>query len=241
MRLLKGADHPLPACAVIGEPTGFQVFRMHKGFATCRATVIGVEGHSSKPELGVNATYAGAQIIQKLMEVEQERKQHRSMEEHFQFPYTTLNVGLVHGGTAVNIIANRCEITFEYRTMPDEDPMYVYKQVEGYVNEVLRPSLKKRDGRADVMLEMLNRGRPMQLPAGAEIERIALELTGHKESHAAPYYTEGAIYNDAGIPTVICGPGDIDQAHRPNEFITREQMDKGVPFLSALIARVCLS
>jgi acetylornithine deacetylase len=241
MRLLKGSGHVMPTSAVIGEPTGFQVFRLHKGFAACKATVVGVEGHSSKPELGVNATYAGAQIIQKLMEVEQERKQHRSMEEHFQFPYTTLNVGLIHGGTAVNIIANRCEITFEYRTMPAEDPMYVFKQIEGFVNEVLRPALKKRDSRADVKLEFLTRGGPMQLPAGAGIERAALELTGHSVSHAAPYYTEGAIYNEAGIPTVICGPGDIDQAHRPNEFITREQMDKGVPFLSALIEKVCLS
>ena len=81
----------------------------------------------------------------------------------------------------------------------------------------------------------------MMTPAGAEIETLALELTGESLSAAAPYYTEGAIYNEAGIPTVICGPGDIDQAHRPNEFITDEQMQHGLPFLGRLIERVCLS
>ena len=241
MKSLKAAGHVMPKCAVIGEPTGFQVFSLHKGFSVVRATVTGVEGHSGKPELGLNATYPAAQIIQKLVEVEAERKQHRSMEQHFQFPYTTLNVGTLHGGTAVNIIANRCEVVFEYRTMPNEDPMYVFRQVDGYVSEVLRPQVKKRDARADIRLELVTRLPPMQVPAGAEIERIALELTQHKTSSAAPYYTEGAIYNEAGIPTVICGPGDIDQAHRPNEYITREQMEKGPPFLARLIERVCLS
>jgi acetylornithine deacetylase len=118
--------------------------------------------------------------------------------------------------------------------------MYVYKQVQGYISEVLRPQLKKRDSRADIQLEMVTRLMPMQLPAGSEIERIALELTQNAASSAAPYYTEGAIYISAGIPTVICGPGDIDQAHRPNEYITREQMEKGPPLLARLIERVCL-
>lgn len=241
MQALKTAGHVMPKCAVIGEPTGFQVFSLHKGFNVARATVTGVEGHSGKPDLGVNATYPAAQIIQKLMEVEAERKQHRSMEQFFQFPFTTVNVGLLNGGTAINIIPNRCEVLFEYRTMPAEDPAYVYRQVEGYISEVLRPQLKKRDPRADITLEMITRLPPMKAPPGAEIERVALELTSHPFSLAAPYYTEGAIYNEAGIPTIICGPGDIDQAHRPNEFITREQMDKGPPFLAKLIERVCLS
>ncbi|MCZ6554382.1 MAG: acetylornithine deacetylase [SAR324 cluster bacterium] len=239
MTLLREREHVLPKCAVIGEPTGFQVFRLHKGITIAQVSITGVEGHSGKPELGVNATYPAVRIIDKLIEVEAERKRHRSMEEYFQFPYTTVNVGMINGGTAVNIIPNRCEIAFEYRTMPTEDTMYVYRQLEGYISEVLRPELKQRDERADVELRILNRLMPMELPAGSEIERIALELTGHSEATAAPYYTEGAIYNEAGIPTVICGPGDIDQAHRPNEFITREQMEQGVPFLAGLIAKVC--
>lgn len=241
MKSLKADGHVMPKCAVIGEPTGFQVFSLHKGFSVVRATVTGVEGHSGKPDLGLNATYPAAQIIQKLMEVEAERKQHRSMEQYFQFPFTTLNVGTVHGGTAVNIIANRCEVVFEYRTMPAEDSLYVFRQVEGYVSEVLRPQVKKRDSRADIRLDLITKLPPMKTPAGAEIEKIALELTENKSSSAAPYYTEGAIYNEAGIPTVICGPGDIDQAHRPNEYITREQLEKGPPFLARLIERVCLS
>jgi acetylornithine deacetylase len=240
MAHLHGSKRPLPTCAVVGEPTNFNVFRMHKGFHSGRVTITGVEGHSSKPVKGANAIYQAAQVITKLMEVEAERKQHRSMEDFFELPYTTLNVGIIGGGTALNIIPNHAEVGFEYRTMPGEDPDYVINQLRGYVQEVLLPGFRKQQPEVDIQVELTGQGQPMMTPSGAEIEAIALALTGQKRSTAAPYYTEGAIYNEAGIPTVICGPGDIDQAHRPNEFVTREQLEKGVDFLGRLIQRVCL-
>ena len=240
MERLAANDHVMPKCAVVGEPTNFAVFRMHKGFHSARVSVRGVEGHSSKPGKGANAIYQAALVINKLMEVEQERKGHRSMEEFFEIPYTTLNVGVMGGGTALNIIPNHAEVVFEYRTMPGEDADYVINQIRGYVAEVLLPNFKKQQPDVDIRIEPRTRGRPMMTPAGAEIETIALELTGNPSSSAAPYYTEGAIYNEAGIPTVICGPGDIDQAHRPNEYVTRAQLEGGVSFLGRLIERVCL-
>jgi acetylornithine deacetylase len=179
-------------------------------------------------------------LIQKLLEVEAERKLHRSMEEFFEVPHTTLNVGMITGGTARNIIPNHAQVEFEYRTMPGEDPRYVLNQVQGYVSEVLLPDFRKQQPQVDIQVELVGQGRPMMTPAGAEIETIALALTGNERSSAAPYYTEGAIYNEAGVPTVVCGPGDIDQAHRPNEFVTREQLTRGGDFLARLIARVCL-
>ena len=241
MDSLKAQQHVMPRCAVIGEPTDFKVFRMHKGFASAKVTVKGVEGHSGKPAKGANAIYQAALVLQKLMEVEEERKSNRSMEDFFEVPYTTLSAGMIEGGTALNIIPNRCELKFEYRTMPGEDTAHVLNQIKGYVSEVLLPNFKKQHEDVDIVVEATGRGEPMMTPAGAEIEALALELTGESLSVAAPYYTEGAIYNEAGIPTVICGPGDIDQAHRPNEFITDEQMQKGLPFLGRLIERVCLS
>lgn len=241
MQSLETQKHVMPKCAVIGEPTDFKVFRLHKGFTSVRVTVKGVEGHSGKPAKGANAIYQAALVLQKLMEVEQERMGHRSMEEFFEVPHTTLSAGMIEGGTAVNIIPNHCELKFEYRTMPGEDSAHVLNQIKGYVSEVLLPEFRKQHEDVDILVEETGRGEPMMTPAGAEIEALALELTGESLSSAAPYYTEGAIYNEAGIPTVICGPGDIDQAHRPNEFITDEQMQKGLPFLGRLIERVCLS
>lgn len=229
-----------PAMALIGEPTNFQVFRMHKGFHSVKVRVKGVEGHSSKPTKGANAIGQLALVVTRLMEVEAERRSATSMEEHFELPYTTVNVGTISGGTALNIIPNHGEVAFEYRTMPGEDPDYVYKQVEGYVSEVLLPDFKKQHPEVDIAVEVTGRGQPMMTPEGSDIEKLALELTGHTAASAAPYYTEGAIYNEAGIPTVICGPGDIDQAHRPNEYVTREQLEHGVPFLGRLIERACL-
>jgi acetylornithine deacetylase len=240
MQRLQGGKRPMPACAVIGEPTNFQVFRMHKGFHAARVTIDGVEGHSSKPHKGANAIYPAARVIAKLLEVEAERREHRSMEDFFEVPHTTLNVGTISGGTALNIIPNHAQVGFEYRTMPGEDPDYVINQLRGYVQEVLLPEFRKQQPGVDIRVELTGQGAPMMTPAGTGIEAIALELTGHPRATAAPYYTEGAIYNGAGVPTVICGPGDIDQAHRPNEFVTREQLEAGVTFLSRLIERVCL-
>ena len=240
MHMLRGGGRAMPGCAVVGEPTNFGVFRMHKGFHAGRVTVTGVEGHSSKPGKGANAIYAAAKVIARMVEVEQERKRHRSMEEFFEVPHTTLNVGTISGGTALNIIPNHAQVGFEYRTMPGEDPDFVLNQVRGYVSEVLLPEFRKQQPEVDIQVELTVQGQPMMTPAGAAIETLALELTGQQRSTAAPYYTEGAIYNEAGIPTVICGPGDIDQAHRPNEFVTREQLEKGVTFLGRLIERVCL-
>ena len=229
-----------PRSAVIGEPTNFQVFNKHKGFSACRVSISGVEGHSSKPPKGANAIQQAALVIQKLMDVEHERMTHRSPDADFELPYTTVNVGMISGGIATNIIPNRCDVHFEYRTMPGEDPAYVLRQIQGYVKEVLLPAFQKQQPGVSIEVVEENRGLPMVAPPGSEIEALALELAGQTRTGAAPYYTEGAIYSANGIPTVICGPGDIDQAHRPNEFITREQMERGVPFLARLIERVCL-
>jgi acetylornithine deacetylase len=239
IRDLRARKRALPAMAVVGEPTAFQVFTRHKGFAACRAIVKGVQGHSSKPAKGANAIQQGALIVAKLREIELERMELRSMEGIFEVPYTTLNVGMIAGGSATNVIPDRCEVTFEYRTMPGEDPDFVFQQIQGYVQEVLLPGFRKQHPEVDISVERDSSGLPMETPKGSVIEALALELTHNAKPGAAPYYTEGAIYNESGIPTIVCGPGDIDQAHRPNEFITREQLERGLPFLSRLIARVC--
>lgn len=232
---------PLPKCAVIGEPTNFQVFRLHKGFCSARVTVKGVEGHSAKPGLGANAIYPAARVVNKLAEVAAERAAERDMEDLFEVPHTTINVGTIKGGTALNIIPNRCEVLFEYRTMPGQDSAFVLNQVREFVDEVVLPEFSGHHPDVEILVEETGHGDPMVTPAGSWIETVALELTENRSSGAAPYYTEGAIYNQAGIPTVICGPGDIDQAHRPNEYITRAQLDAGLPLLGRLIERVCLT
>ena len=123
--------------------------------------------------------------------------------------------------------------------MPGEDENYVLQQVQGYVKEILLPEFKQQQPGVEIVVESVMRGQPLNTAAGSEIETMVLELTGNTKSGAAPYFTEGPIYSEAGIPTVICGPGDIDQAHRPNEYITREQLEMGAPLLARLIEKVC--
>lgn len=240
MAELRGRGGPMPGCAVIGEPSNFEVFRLHKGFRTARVTLKGVAGHSGKPVKGANAIYPAARIVVMLEELEAEYRGRRSMEELFELPYTTLSVGTIRGGASFNIIPENCEVTFEYRTMPGTKSGEIMGRVEEHVREVVLPAFRERHPEAEIRLEVTGRGEPMITPEGSEIEKLMLELTGRSRSGAAPYYTEGAIYNEAGIPTVICGPGDIDQAHRANEFITLEQLHAGPPLLARLIERLCI-
>ncbi len=234
-------DHVLPKCALIGEPTNFQVFRMHKGMHAVQVRIKGVEGHSSGPNRGANAIEQLSLVMQKIGEISHECRQKTSLESFFELPYTTINMGLIQGGTALNIIPNQARLDFEYRTIPDQDPQYVFQQIQGYAQEVLLPNFKKQQPQVDIEVEMMRAGPPMIAPENTAIEQLALRLTGNVTAGAAPFYTEGAIYNEAGIPTVVCGPGDIAQAHRPNEFITQEQLEKGVPFLSRLVEESCFA
>lgn len=239
VKSLAEVDYPLPLGAVIGEPTGFQVFRMHKGFVAAEVVIKGVEGHSSKPGLGANAISAAAGVVAFLDEVARERAQNPTMAADFEIPHTTVNVGTISGGTALNIIPNKCVVRFECRPMPEEDPDFVFNQVQAFIDDVARPRIQAEHAEADIQIKQIISREPMMTPPGTRIEALALELTGKSHASAAPFYTEGGIYNSAGIPTVICGPGDIDQAHRPNEFITSAQLEQGVPFLGRLIEKVC--
>ncbi|MDH5750801.1 MAG: acetylornithine deacetylase [Deltaproteobacteria bacterium] len=239
MQALVARGGPLPAWGVIGEPTGFQVHRMHKGYRAVEVLVRGVEGHSSMPDRGANAIACMGRVLEQVARVTEECRGRRSLEEHFEIPYTTLSVGTIQGGSAINIIPNHCALALEYRFLPTEDPDYVFRQLEGHISEVLRPEFKKQHPEADIDIRVTQHKPPMMLEPGSEVERAVLEIAGRNAASAAPYYTEGAIYNQAGIPTVVCGPGDIGQAHRPNESISVEQMEQGLEYVRRLITRFC--
>lgn len=240
MEVFQQRHWPMPACALLGEPTGFEVFRMHKGFRHLRIDVRGVEGHSSKPQRGANAIIAAGRLLTHMAQIAHECTQRRTQEEDFEVPWSTVSVGRIQGGTALNIIPNQCMLDLEYRCMPTEDPEYIQHQIQGYVDEVLRPAFQQEHPQADVHVRTVLVGEPMLTPPGSLLEPLLLELTAQPRTKAAPYYTEGAIYNAAGISTLICGPGDINQAHRPDEYIAQDQFERGVPFLCQLIERFCL-
>jgi acetylornithine deacetylase len=218
---------------VIGEPTNLRPIRMHKGMYSQRLRIIGHSGHSSNPALGNNAMEGMHKAMTELLAWRAElQKQYRN--PLFEVDVPTINLGHIHGGDNPNRICGSCELQFDFRPLPGMDYDDLYSEIEQRIVEKLKDSV------LDVRLERLFDGiPPMQTPATAAIVKASEELTGHAAECVA-FGTEGPYFNDMGMETVILGPGDIAQAHQPDEYVALERLQPMVTILKQLIRRFCL-
>ena len=218
---------------VIGEPTNLRPINMHKGMYSQRLRIVGHSGHSSNPSLGNNAMEGMHKAITELLAWRTELQQ-RYRNPLFEVAVPTINLGHIHGGDNPNRICGSCELQFDFRPLPGMDYDDLYAEIEQRIVERLKDSV------LDVRLERLFDGiPPMQTPATAAIIRAAEELTGHAPECVA-FGTEGPYFNAMGMETVILGPGDIAQAHQPDEYIALERLQPMVTILKQLIRRFCL-
>jgi acetylornithine deacetylase len=235
-----GTELPRPAACLVGEPTGLEVADAHKSIVTCLTTVHGREAHSSRPELGANAVSAACDLVAALNRIADRMIERGDASGRFAPPATTIHVGTIQGGTARNILAKECRFHWEYRGLPDLDPAEIPALFEAAVAEVTARRLNRYGefGRIETLEEVAIPG--LAPDPGSEAERLALRLAGRNRTVAMPYATEAGRFQAAGIPTVVCGPGDIAQAHQPDEFITLAALEAGEGFLRRLI-RECAS
>ncbi len=235
-----GTELPRPAACLVGEPTGLEVADAHKSIVTCLTTVHGREAHSSRPELGANAVSAACDLVAALNRIADRMIERGDASGRFEPPATTIHVGTIQGGTARNILARECRFHWEYRGLPDLDPAEIPALFEEAVADVTARRLNRYGefGRIDTLEEVAIPG--LAPDPGSEAERLALRLAGRNRTVAMPYATEAGRFQAAGIPTVVCGPGDIAQAHQPDEFITLDALEAGEGFLRRLI-RECAS
>jgi acetylornithine deacetylase len=218
---------------VIGEPTNLRPINMHKGMYSQRLRIVGHSGHSSNPSLGNNAMEGMHKAMTELLAWRTELQQ-RYRNPLFEVAVPTINLGHIHGGDNPNRICGSCELQFDFRPLPGMDYDDLYAEIEQRIVERLKDSV------LDVRLERLFDGiPPMQTPATAAIIRAAEELTGHAPECVA-FGTEGPYFNAMGMETVILGPGDIAQAHQPDEYIAMERLQPMVTILKQLIRRFCL-
>jgi acetylornithine deacetylase len=218
---------------VIGEPTNLRPIHMHKGMYSQRLRIVGHSGHSSNPSLGNNAMEGMHKAMAELLAWRTELQQ-RYRNPLFEVEVPTINLGHIHGGDNPNRICGSCELQFDFRPLPGMDYDDLYAEIEQRIVERLKDSV------LDVRLERLFDGiPPMQTPATAAIIRAAEELTGHAPECVA-FGTEGPYFNAMGMETVILGPGDIAQAHQPDEYIALERLQPMVTILKQLIRRFCL-
>jgi len=228
---------PPPQAVIVGEPTSMQVVNAHKGVTALRSTVTGFEVHSSQPHRGVNAVSIAARLIGYINELADHRAQAGGA-EGFDPPYTTIHVGTVHGGTALNIVPRHCEFLWDIRHVPGDDPEAIIAGVNAYCQRELLPAMHARSTETGIHTEKL-----AQVPAlAAQTENpataLAQQLSGENATHKVAFGAEAGQFQEAGFATVICGPGSIDQAHQPDEYISLEQVAAGEAFIRRLIQRL---
>lgn len=228
---------PRPRGVVVGEPTNLQVVASHKGIAALKTTVTGHEAHSSQTHRGVSAVMIAARLVTFLEQLAQGRKQEGPFIEGFEPDFTTVHVGTIHGGTAVNIISRHCEFMWDIRSLPGDDPQEIIQHFLTYCRD-LEPEMKVISSQTGIRTDVIANAPALVDQPDNDIAQLVRTLTGEQATYKVPYATEGGLFQEAGLPVVICGPGSIDQAHKPNEFITLQQVEAGTAFINRLIAQL---
>ena len=230
------AELPLPAAVIVGEPTGMRVVNAHKGISVQTTTVTGRDGHSSAPERGVSAIGYAAEIIRFLAGLARELAAKGGADPRFEPPGTTINVGTIWGGAAVNIIARECAFRWEFRSIPDADPAAVLARLDAFVAAEILPRMRAVHPEASVVTETRAGSPALAAVPDSSAEALARRLTGANRSHAVAFVCEAGLFAQAGIPAVVCGPGEISEAHQPNEYVARDQLAACDAFLARLAA-----
>lgn len=228
------ADHPRPAAVIVGEPTLMQPVVAHKGATNLRTTVTGRASHSSQVDQGVSAIHVAARLVTRIEDVMAELRAEGRIDEAFNVAHSSLHVGKIAGGTAINIMARECTFEWEIRHLPQDRFEDLIGRVNAYAAE-LEAEMQARAPETSIVTEALN----VTVPAladdnNAEVLALCCELLGERPSGAVAYATEAGQFQREGLPTVICGPGSIAQAHQPDEYIESEQLAAGSEFMRAL-------
>ncbi|QIB34438.1 acetylornithine deacetylase [Ancylobacter pratisalsi] len=231
-----GVDLPLPRACIVGEPTSMRVVDAHKSGMAYVTTVTGREAHSSMPQLGANAIFAAAELVGELDRCRAELIAAGDPSGRFDPPSTTVQVTVIEGGTAGNIVPRRCAIRWNVRGLPGFDEAVLLARIERFADEVVLPKLRADAPEATITTDLVYKVPPLAPQTGSPAELLALRLAGQNRTFAVSYATEGGHFQEQGVPTIICGPGSIDQAHKPDEYIEVAQLRACERFLTGLIA-----
>ncbi len=227
-----------PQACVVGEPTEMKVVRAHKGKLSFRCQVRGYECHSSLAPRGVNAIHYAAEIIAQLLRMGRRRETAGPFDREFDIPYTTIHTGLIHGGTALNIVPKDCWFDFEFRHLAGDDPLALFAEVKRFAETELLPHMRRIHADTGIAWQEISRFPGLDTDEDAPIVALAKSAAGANTTAKTAFGTEAGLFDRAGIPTVICGPGSIDQAHKPNEFIALDQVAECETFLRRLVEAV---
>ncbi|PWR03429.1 acetylornithine deacetylase [Meridianimarinicoccus roseus] len=223
-----------PAMAIIGEPTQMQVIDGHKGCCEYTTRFEGLEGHGSNPDGGVNAVEYAARYATRLLDLRERLKARAPHPPAFDPPHTTINIGALVGGVGHNVIAGKARVDWEMRPVQPGDAAFVHDDLDSFCREVLLPAMQAVHGGAEITTEVIGEVAGLQ-PAAANAARdLMVALTGRADVGTVPFGTEAGLFQALGLSAVVCGPGAIAQAHKPDEFIEIAQLDRCLAWLDRL-------
>ena len=227
-----------PAMCIVGEPTGMQVATGHKGKVALRATCTGREGHSALAPMALNALHLAADFIVALRAIQADLEQTGVQDADYDVPYTTLHAGRMQGGVQVNIVPNAATVDWEIRAPAGEDVAGLIARVQAAADGIVSP-LRDDFPEAAINIERLWDYPGLGTPTDAGVVRFVQSLTGANGTIKVAFGTEGGLFDARlGIPTVICGPGSMAQGHKPDEWVSLEQLGRCEAMLAALLARL---
>jgi acetylornithine deacetylase len=220
-----------PQFCIVGEPTMLQIAVGHKGKTALKATCHGRAAHSAYPSQGLNAIHLACDLVAKVRARQAAIAVNGPFDHGYTVPYTTLHVGVIHGGTVLNIVPSRCELELEIRNLPADDPAMIVASLRADAGAVA--------GEARIELEVSHEYPGLDTAADSPVVALAAALTGNTDLVKVGYGSEGGLFSGVlGIPTVVCGPGSIDQAHKPDEFVAIEQLSRCDAILDRLVERL---
>lgn len=227
-----------PAVAIIGEPTSMRVIEGHKGCNEYTTRFQGLEGHGSDPDAGVNAVEYAVRYVARLLALKEQLRDRAPANSTFVPPWTTLNVGVLTGGAARNVIAPKAQVDWEMRPMHAADADFVKSTMAAYCNDELLPAMRAIYPDASIETEIIGEVCGLTPALENEARDIVYELTGRNDAGLVPFGTEAGIYQNIGMDVVVCGPGSIEQAHKADEYITTNQLSQCLAMLERLATKM---
>ena len=229
-----------PKMCIVGEPTNMQVTIGHKGKHSYRVRARGLEAHSSLAPAGVNAVEYAAEAVAYLKGMARRIATEGPFDTLYDVPHTTVHTGTIRGGTALNIVPKDCTFDFEFRYLPELGHEAYFAEFDTYLRKTLEPQMHAVDPATGFAIEELSSIPGLSMDPGEEVVTFAKSLAGRNDHGKVAFGTEAGLFQQrGGIPTVVCGPGSVDQAHKPDEFVSLEQIEKCERFMEKLMDHVC--
>ncbi len=229
-----------PLGCIVGEPTGMELVVAHKGKKSWRCHVRGHEAHSSLTPHGVNAVQIACEIVTYLTNMARSFRDDGRFDHAYDVPFTTVHTGVIHGGTALNIVPRDCSFDFEIRHLPFDDPDELFAEVKAYAERFL-PEMRKVSVATHIEFDALSTMPGLDTEGDSGIAALGRECSEADGHGKVSFGTEASLFHAAAIPTIICGPGHIAQAHQPNEWVSVDQLARCEAFMRRLADRVCAS